>query len=230
VPELERKATDTERLELAKIRESIGGRPGPLRDALGNAVVLAAGLTIAGFIVWRICRWAAHKFAGIQFEPDTTLWVVGSFTLASCLYAVFSSGRRYRKFSASRKALNENLAADLVTEERLEFSAARRFQEPEHGGLFYFLRTHDDKVFVLYDRESQDLGVQDLDPLASGLVPRSNLTIVRTPPGRYVITQDFSDEPIEVGPPAVLGISPARWPEDAEFFDCPWNELDQRLA
>jgi hypothetical protein len=92
------------------------------------------------------------------------------------------------------------------------------------------LRTLDEKVFAVYDSESQDLGVQGKDPFASGFAPRVNLTVVRTPRNRHIIERDFSGEPLEAGPPAVLGISPEQWPEDGEFFDCPWSELDRRLA
>ena len=45
------------------------------------------------------------------------------------------------------------MALSRVHEERYVFSEAKRFQEPEHGGLIYFLRSNENEV----DRQSSDL-------------------------------------------------------------------------
>lgn len=37
----------------------------------------------------------------------------------------------------------------MVTELSMDLVGAKRMEEPEHGGLIYFLRSSDDRVIVL---------------------------------------------------------------------------------
>src|SRR5690606_34786601 len=94
----------------------------------------------------------------------------------------------------------------------------------------YFLRTSDDRVYVLYDHESQDLGVDGQDPLSSAFRPQSQLLATRAPNSRLVITQAFAGH--ELARPAIRELAaPAReWPEPDEFCSVSWNDLERRYA
>jgi hypothetical protein len=126
------------------------------------------------------------------------------------------------------------LVADIsgaqVAEEHYVLTAAKRFQEPEHGGLIYFLRTAEDKVLTLYDHESQDLGVQGGEPLKSSFRPKTELVMVRAPQTALVIDKAFSGEVLEAGDPIVLVVPPNEWPETESYCDIPWTELEARLG
>ena len=85
------------------------------------------------------------------------------------------------------------------------FTAAKRFQEQEHGGLICFMRTADDKVFTRFDAESQDLGVSEQNPLTSSFRPMSELVMVRARNTGFVIGTTLSGVPLEPGDPIAIG-------------------------
>jgi hypothetical protein len=129
-----------------------------------------------------------------------------------------------------RPEIRADLEEGQVIEESYQFSAAKRFQEPEHGGLFYFLRTTDDKVMVIYDQESQDLGVRGEDPLKSRFQASRELVIIRAPRTKYVIAKQFSLGALDAGDPHELSLAPESWPESETFCKIRWDDLEERLS
>src|SRR5262249_5024295 len=103
-------------------------------------------------------------------------------------------------------------------------------QEPEHGGLMYFLRTTDDKVFVLFDYESQGLGAEGKDPLATEFRPCEKLLLVRAQHSEIVLSQNFSGAAVEGGEPIELSVGPSKWPEWDCYCDIKWTELEERFG
>jgi hypothetical protein len=110
------------------------------------------------------------------------------------------------------------------------FKEAKRFQEPEHGGLIYFLRSTENEVFTVYDHESQTLGVDDKDPLLSSYRPQADLLVVRAPGSGFVLKSQSSGAELSVGPPLELTVKPAEWPEAECLCPIPWEQLEQRLG
>lgn len=127
-------------------------------------------------------------------------------------------------------AVTSLLDAGQVQEERYAFTAAKRFQEPEHGGLIYFLRTVEGKVLTMFDAESQDLAMSEQDPLTSSFRSMSELVMVRSPNTGFVIGQTFSGDPLELGPPLEIEADPKDWPESETYCDMPWADLASRLG
>jgi hypothetical protein len=123
-----------------------------------------------------------------------------------------------------------DLNGGVVVDELYKFVAVKRFQEPEHGGLIYFLRTEDEKVLVLYDAESQSLGAGGEDRLASSLRPRTELVMARAPATRYVLDKRFTGTLMDLAAPIELAVSPKEWPEQDELCEIPWDQLEKRLA
>lgn len=123
-----------------------------------------------------------------------------------------------------------DLKGGVVAEESLEFDAAKRFQEPEHGGLLYFLRTAGNRVFVLYDYESQDLGAAGKDPLKSPFRARRYLRLARAPVSRVVLGQKLSGPELEIEATHQLGLPPDEWPESEEYCRISWDHLEKRLG
>lgn len=197
-----------------------------------NALVLWAASMLVFFMAWAGVAWVVRKLFHQEYgwysqvAPETVVTAV----LASAVFAIVSSVRWVRQWQDPRPLIEADLAAGLAMEEHYRFDANKRFQEPEHGGLLYFLRTTEGKVLTLFDGMSQDLGVQGENPFNSSFAPRHELLLVRAPATRYVMNQQFSGELLPQTDALPLNIAPELWPEPDEFCETPWDELENRLS
>lgn len=83
-------------------------------------------------------------------------------------------------------------------------------------------------MLVLFDYESQDLGVQGEDPEGSSFKPSKRLTMVRAPLSQLVIGKSFSGDVLDAS--EIIDLTADKWPEDDDFCDIPWAELETRLS
>jgi hypothetical protein len=198
----------------------------------GNAVVLWATSMLVFVLGWAVTGWIARAAFGVEIGWRTIvgLWVLPVAGLGCAVFAIYSTIRWLRSSRDFRPLARLDLEGGMVSEERLAFVEARKFQEPEHGGLIYFLRTTEDRVFVLYDHESQDLGVDGRDPLRSSFHPKSELLMIRAPHTRLVISKTFAGEEFQVTSIRELVAPPKEWPETDEFCSVPWADLESRYA
>ena len=229
---IERALTAAERAELQKVLTGLPTAVERIKRGLGNALLIWA-VTLGIFaVVWRIVAWLATRFAHVGFgwNSSSALPILATGTVICGIYAAVSTLRWMRGWRNLRPLILQDLARGLVTEENLEFTAAKRFQEPEHGGLIYFLRTRDDRVFVLFDHLSQDLGVQGKNPFSSRFEPKAHFCLIRAPASRYVLSSSFSGPPLQLVEPLYLGAPPKRWPESEEFCDIRWDDLESQLG
>lgn len=197
-----------------------------------NALVLWAMSMLLFVFGWKLIAWVARVTLHVEFgwSSSAVVWIALFGAVACALVAVVSSVRAIKSWRDIRPDLRADLEGGQVIEETCEFTAAKRFQEPEHGGLIYFLRTTDDKVLVLYDHESQDLGVQDENPLKSTFQPRTELLIVRAPKTGFIISKRFSGAALNAGDPHELSVAPQSWPESETYCKLRWDELERRLS
>jgi hypothetical protein len=197
-----------------------------------NALVLWAVSLLGLVVIWLAFAWVVRKlfFFDVGLHSAAAVWVLGIGTPICAVYAGISSTRWVRSWKDYRPLLQADIAAGQVTEEHYGFTSAKRFQEPEHGGLIYFLRTTEDKVLTLFDHESQDLGAQGGDPLKSSFVPRSELVMVRAPKTGLVIDKTFAGALLEAGEPVELSVGPKHWPESESCVNIAWSELESRLG
>jgi len=225
----QRAITEGERAFLEKL---LRDAPSRWKLGVGNAVVLWAVSMLIFLIAWSGISWIARiAFAvSIGWRTSVGLWMLLAGGVACLVFAVHSTMRWLRTSPDYRLLARLDLSDGIVFEERLIFTEARRFQEPEHGGLIYFLRTTDDRVFVLYDHESQDLGVEGKDPLSSSLQPKSELLLIRAPNTRLVITKTFAGDDLPTTHVCEMVVPPTEWPETEEFCSIPWSELEHRYA
>ena len=197
-----------------------------------NALLLWVVLMLGLAIVWLLIAW----LIGLVWSLDIGLssphgtWVVIAAAPASALYAVWSSVRWVKTGEGDRAAIREDIEKAEVLIENHRVLGVKRFQEPEHGGQFYFLRMSDDKVLVLFDHESQDIGADGNDSLLSSFQPRAELTIVRAPATGHVIEQTFSGAAMTAEETLELVIPPDQWPDEGSWCDIPWDDLAARLS
>lgn len=201
------------------------------KRAAGEALVTWVVVAVLFVFAWTLIAWLAQKAIHKEIGPNSPAakWILAIGVLGSGIYAIFSSVRWLQKWPDPRKAYQADLESGQVIEESYEFVAAKRFQEQEHGGLIYFLRTTNDKVFALWDYERQDLGVQNENPQDSKFKPMSNLLIVRAPQSEFVINKKFSGTILEAGEPYDMTIGPDSWPEDEAYCRIKWDDLEKRL-
>jgi hypothetical protein len=223
-------AVETAYLEQLLLEAPTTGRR--LKQGAENALVLWAASLLGLVVVWLGLAWLARKFFSMEFgfSSEAAVWIFGIAIPACLVYAVISSARWIKGWRDYRPLLRADISGRKVEEEHYVFTEAKRFQEPEHGGLIYFLRTPENKVFTLFDHESQDLGVQDADPLQSSFVPRQNLVIARAPGTRFVISKVFTGPPLEAGEPSELAAAPKHWPEDETYSSVAWTEIHSRFG
>lgn len=229
---LSRVQTPAERDELERMLALAPTSARRVREGLGNLLLLWAFALLLVVVLWWVLAWLMRKLTGVDYgwQSPVSVWVWGLVLPLCAAYASVSTWRWLRGWRDMRPDLRADLAAGTVQEERHRFEEVRRFQEPEHGGLIYFFRTADSQVFVFYDAESQDRGVQEQDPLASSFVPMSDLALVRAPRSGFVLHRTFSGGVLDAGEPAPLQLEPSDWPEHEAFCDIPWDRLDARLG
>lgn len=228
-------ATTTERMMSGEERQYIQGLLDGLPTVFGefrrDAGVWISGWGMATALLagaWFVVAWLVRATIGIDIWAGRSAILVAAILTA--FYFVFEVKRSIRHRSSFRRSLQAELAGNRVVEEQYEFTDAMRMQEQEHGGLIYFLRGTDGAVLVLYDTESQDIGVQGDDPLTSSFRPHRSLNMVRAPVTGLVIDKTFSGEPLEPGKPLDLLAPPGRWPEDEEECDIPWEKLEAEFC
>lgn len=199
---------------------------------VGSIVAHFASALLALVIAWVLVAGPVRIAFGVNYGWDSpiAIWVMLIGIPVCAVFAIVATIQWVRRWPDNRAALVADLERGVVVEELYRFVAVKRFQEPEHGGLIYFLRTDDHKTLVLYDHESQDLGVNGKDPQASSFLPRSELIMVRAPATRLVIDKRFGGNVMEVGAPAELGAPPREWPESEDICDIPWDDLERRLG
>ena len=221
--------------ELESLRKRLAGAPDlikRLRRGATNAFVLWAAGLLAVAVGWLALGWVLGKVLNLNLgmHSSTTGWVVAVATPLCAVLALLSSIKWVRSWPDYRPQLQDDLNRAKVIEESYRFIGAKRFQEPEHGGLIYFLHSTENEVFTVYDYESQTLGVDDKDPLLSPYRPQAGLRLVRAPASGYVLSTQSSGAELSVGLPLALTVKPAEWPEDESLCPIPWDQLEQRLG
>lgn len=222
--------------ERAYLEDLLRGSATTLRrwkEGAENAIVLWSVSMMGVLLVWAFLAWLARALFHWKIDwSDSPLafWVFAVAALACAVLAVVSSVRWIRGWRDSRPALGADLEGGRVVDERYQLVAAKRFQEPHHGGIFYFLRTSDDKVLVLFDHESQELAVNDKDPMSSTFQPRTDLLMVRAPDTTFVIRKEFSGAPLVPGELHDMDEALEKWPEDESLCNIPWDDLEGHFS
>lgn len=204
-----------------------------MKMIIGNGVITWCAMMLLVVICWLIIAWLVRKAFDLEIGWDNNLaavWIVSLGGIACLIFSTISTARWVRGWTDIREPLRVDIENQRVNVEKYEFCEAIRMQEPEHLGLMYFMREDSEAAFVYFDSESQDLGVQDEDPLRSSFVPRSHLSLVRAPESRVAIESSVSGDALDTGDPVELTAPPELWPEHEEISDVPWSKLTEKFA
>jgi hypothetical protein len=224
-----RPAKDSERSVLeAALSSSRKSQSTRLSMLFGPSVTL---LLLLG-LLWLVLRWAGRRFLGIELGLYSAAapWILGVGALVLILVVGPEILKIVRRSKSAMSALEADLASGMVEDTTMRIIEAMRLQEPEHGGFLYFLRTADERVYVQFDYESQELGVDGQDPKASEYLPRDTLNVVRTHHESRVLASHFTGQPVPIVHTGKLIAKPKHWPEPDTFSDTPWNRLASTYA
>jgi hypothetical protein len=212
---LDREMTDKEQQFLADLLQRSPSNVKRWMEGAQNALVLWAAGLLGLVLLWLLLAWLIKLIVHVDFglKSQYAIWIVSFFAAICGTYAIYSSVKWVKGWPDPRPALRLDIDERKVIDERYRVTAAKRFQEPEHGGLIYFLRMDDDRVLVLYDYESVEREMDGKDALSSTFKPRSELHIVRAPNTKYFIEQEFSGEALPLSEPLELAVPPDQWPE-----------------
>lgn len=188
-------------------------------------------LSLAAVVSWLLIAWVVRLFTGFDFGWNSPwgMTIVWSLIGLSFFYATFNIMRGGRPVSPENIGIAADLRAGKVRVEEIEFVDIKGFEEPEHGGFLYFLKTTDDRVFAALDYESQTLAINDEDPLTSPDRPRRLLKLVTAPISGQCLNFRFSGDLLECSQWFVLTADLERWPDFESFVAVDWNDLDWKF-
>lgn len=232
-PEIfDRAMSDSEREILEGFLRRSPTRAKRSRRAIENAFVMWAASTLLFILCWKFLAWLTQILIHYDFgwSSPAAFWFLLLGLPACLMFAIGSTANWIKRWRDPRPLLQADMDGGRVREERFRFTEAKRFQEQEHGGLMYFLRTVDDKILVLFDHESQDLGLRGESPLTSKFQPRTQLLMVRAPNTTYVISQIFSGDIVDAGEPLELLAPPKKWPAQNSLLNMPWDQLEANFS
>ncbi|WP_220183834.1 hypothetical protein [Marinobacterium marinum] len=224
--------TDKERKFLVELLACTPSKFKRWMEGAQNALVLWAASMLGMVLGWLILAWLIHLLVNLEvgMRSPYALGVVSLLAPVCGLYAICSSVQWVRNWPDPSEALRQDISGGKVLDETYNVIEAKRFKEPEHGGLIYFLRMDDDRVLVIYDHESIALEMEGENALSSSFEPRRELHIVRAPSTEYILEQEFSGEKLELSAPVDLTVPPDQWPEQESWCEIPWLELERRLG
>jgi hypothetical protein len=224
--------TKAEELELKRIRDAVPKAFGQTMVTLASSFLLWAASLIALIAIWLIVAAIAKTILGTSFgwRSPYRFNIVTWIAIACAVYSVIYHWRWINGLKKPTPAIQADLMSGVAAEEHYIFSEAMRLQEQEHGGLFYFLKSTTGQAYVVFDHESQELGMQDLSPLDSSFAPCTNLHIVRSPASRFVLSSKFSGPELPLSAPEELLAEPSAWPEQDEYCTVPWAHITSHFG
>lgn len=215
-----RPMTPQERTALKTQARLLSDYDGLLFGIVMLGMTSAATFLFLSFALLKLISPFLPEFAewALNLRADNyAFWACISALVLPSLFA-FDFGRRDLRH---RRRIKADLAAGVVSETDLIFVAAKRYKEPEHGMYLLFLRTEDDRVFVLYDHDS---GGDDTDrPM---LRPKTKLRRTHYP-ASLRSDYDWAGPTLRPKRAKPLTTFPNEWPEDDTFYDVPWDDLDR---
>ena len=229
---MERAQSASEREWLENLLANLPTAGRRTKEAVENFFVLLAVMTLLGVLVWSGIAWLTKKASGVDIGWSSVYAfpVVFVVLAASVVYAAYSTTRWMNTWPDSRQSVRDDLQSGIVSEEKLRLLDAKLLQEPEHGGLIYFLRADDGRIYVYYDDESVELAMADEDPLGSSFEPLTYTSIVTAPKSGFTIEVCFGGDSIDIYGPTAITVPPRKWPENQKFSSIAWDQLEAELC
>ena len=189
-------------------------------------------LSLITISIWLFFNWFVGLFLDFDFGwgSEYRNVILISIVLLCFGFLSFEIIRRETPDKALRNKINKDLSAGVLEIIEYEIKSLKVFEEPEHGGFIYFLLTADDEVLVMYDSESQDLSIDDQDPMSSSFLPRRMLKISKTIYSDIIVSEEFLGDLIEFPELEVMTAKTSIWPEHGKIVRCKWDKIESKYA
>jgi hypothetical protein len=197
-------------------------------------VVPLGGTTIALVLVliWIFINWLLGFIITFDFGWNSQyrnyiLWPIVGLSYS---WLFFEVAKTCGPNSQTKQALKKDLEVKVLKVSEYPIYEVKFFEEPEHGGFIYFVRTSGDKVLALFDSESQDLSIDDQDPKDSSYKIRNVLKISKAPNSNIIVGEQFSGEPVQIPELEVFTANTKIWPKHADFVKCKWENISAKYV
>ena len=194
---------------------------------LGGSTLALVLVLIWIFINWLLGFIVAFDFGWNSQYRNYILWPIVGFSYSWFLFEVAKSCGPNSK---TRLAVKKDLEVKILKVSEYPIYEAKVFEEPEHGGFIYFVRTSGDKVLALFDSESQDLSIDGQDPKDSSYKIRSVLKISRAPNSNIIVDEQYSGDLVQISELEVFTENTKIWPEHAGFVKCKWENVSAKYG
>ena len=191
-----------------------------------------ATLSLVLVLTWIFINWLLRFIVAFDFGWNSQyrnyiLWPIVGFSYSWFLFEVAKS---CGPNSQTRLALKKDLEEKILKVSEYPIYEAKVFEEPEHGGFIYFVRTSGDKVLALFDSESQDLSIDGQDPKDSSYKIRNVLKISRAPNSNIIVDEQFNGDLVQISELEIFTENTKIWPEHAEFVKCQWEKVGEKYV
>lgn len=194
---------------------------------LGGATLALVLVLLWIFVNWLLGFIIAFDFGWNSQYRNYILWSIVGFSYSLILYEVAKSCGPNSKI---RQAIEKDLAESILKVSEYPVYEVKVFEEPEHGGFIYFVRTFGDKVLALFDSESQDLSIDGKEPKNSTYKIRKKLQIFRAPNSNIIVKEQFDGDFVEIPEMELFTGNTKIWPEHAGFVKCKWTNISVKYG
>jgi hypothetical protein len=203
-----------------------------IKELIGPVVSIYPFYAMIIVLIWLFIAWIVRVIFVVDFGWDsqysyTILFSILSLSFIHLLVTLIKSETADPK---TRKMLLFDIQQKKILVEDYQLIDGKVFEEPEHGGFIYFFKTNDDKVFVTFDSESQDLAMNDEDASKSSFSPKNKLRLEKTPNANVLINEEFSGDELDVPEPLLFTANTKIWPEFDGFIDVSWSKIESKFT
>lgn len=209
--------------------DGIGGMVFDLRAGRISSLLLTVAYSglLTGLIFFGVYA-VASRTTGIAANAYLVAILCLAAGIVICAFAIFRRGPAGGD-AALRK---QDIAAGEVDELILDVAEAKAFREPEHGGLMYFLKLGDGRVF--YDVSGSDLPEagweSQVDMIHEADVPRERLHLLYGTASGKMLGTRYSGAPVHPVSVNMIKNSPEYWPTPFTFRKTAWSEIETHFA
>ena len=211
------------------VEEDIHEQPdGGARHFLRNWKYSLIGLAL----VWLAIAHAVEEVSDATVLFDAQILPVAAVAiLALSVFAAFVMTRIGRSSYDPEIAedARQALASGEVVDKIFQLREGKVFVQPGKSGLVYFLRTDEDRVYVWFDEESEDLADEGKSIFSGKTKPLTRLIIPTSVAGDYEFDVTFEGSPIPLSEPMPLIRNEDKWPDDEEFCKVDWADVESRF-